>query len=255
MFEIKPIIGITANYVLNDKPGTSVGVGGNNQKWHMLADDYVKAVEDAGGIPIILPVLQGIQNVDLLLKNIDGLVFSGGCDVSPVLCGEDSHKKIGELCYYRDLQEIELARYLMDETDIPILGICRGMQLMNIARGGNLIQHIDEDKYGKHFFGNQNMCMPVHLVTTVKGSRIREIAGEEIKVNSYHHQSVNELGGGFSVVAQDSNGIIEAIEFDKRNAFTLAVQWHPEGIYTTVSEHRSIFRTLVDEARKKGGKQ
>ena len=251
MVEIKPIIGITANYVLNDIAGTSVGAGGVNQKWHMLADDYVKAIEDAGGIPIILPVLQEIQSIDYLLKNLDGLVFSGGCDVSPVLCGEDSQKEIGELCYYRDLQEIELAKYVLDETDIPMLGICRGMQLMNVAKGGNLIQHIDEDKYGNHFFGNQNMCMPVHIVTTINGTKLHEMVGEDLRVNSYHHQSVNELGDGFNAVAQDSNGIIEAIEFSKRNAFTLAVQWHPEGIYTTVPEHKNIFRSLVDEARKK----
>ena len=142
---MRPIIGITANYSFDGASQCREGIGTPGQEWQMLADDYITAVTRAGGLPLILPLIRGEDREALwaeLLDQVDGVLFSGGNDVDPLLFGEISTGKTGGLIPARDEQELWMANYLLKHTRKPILGICRGIQFLNVALGGTLYQDL-----------------------------------------------------------------------------------------------------------------
>jgi putative glutamine amidotransferase len=213
---MKPVIGIT----------TDVRKDGGN----ILKNTYVQAVIRAGGLPIIVPV--GLEeDVDQLIEMLDGLLLSGGNDINPTLFNEEPHEYLGEVSPSRDSIELELARQML-KTGKPILGICRGLQILNVAVGGALYQDLHKQNDGpilQHIQKAPN-THPSHYVQVEKGSLLESIAGSErIQVNSYHHQSLKDVPSVFKVTGVASDGIVEAIESNDEQ-FVLGVQWHPEAL-------------------------
>lgn len=246
---MKPLIGITANFIKDDQFGVDAHIGGPGQEWQALANDYVNAIVKAGGIPVILPVLSTPEEAAAYVEQLDGILFSGGCDVSPLVYGERVTKEVGEICTERDEQELVLAQATLKTPGFPVMGICRGCQLLNVAAGGTLVVDIDTSKLGDHFLMTQRMTVPTHKVAIQDGSQIQEILDGEDRVNSYHHQCVGTPGEGVVVTARDSHGVPECIEMPQRKGFALATQWHPEGLVTGgYSGHLNIFKAFVQAA-------
>lgn len=213
---MKPVIGIT----------TDVQQDGEN----ILKNTYVQAVIRAGGLPMIVPV--GLeQDVEQLIEMFDGLLLSGGNDINPMLFNEEPHEYLGVVSPSRDSSELELARRML-KTGKPILGICRGLQVLNVAVGGTLYQDLykqNDSPILQHIQKAPNTHCS-HYVQLDKGSLLESIAGSErIQVNSYHHQSLKEVPSDFKVTGVASDGIVEAIESTDEQ-FVLGVQWHPEAL-------------------------
>ncbi|MEK5069044.1 gamma-glutamyl-gamma-aminobutyrate hydrolase family protein [Sporosarcina sp. FSL K6-1508] len=211
---MKPVIGITADVEINDK--------------YFLNSEYVRAIIRAGGLPLIVPV--GIEkDVDQLIGILDGLLLSGGNDINPMLFNEEPHAYLGEVSPSRDSIELELARRML-KTGKPILGICRGLQVLNVAVGGSVYQDLHKQNEGpilQHMQKAPNTHSS-HYVQVEKGSLLETLAGSErIQVNSYHHQSLKVVPPVFAVTGVANDGIIEAIEGTDQQ-FVLGVQWHPE---------------------------
>ena len=228
---MKPLIGITCNHTKNSTVGTMTAFGLPEQHWHMLADEYIRTIEKAGGIPIIVPVYNDLQNAKDVIDRLDGLLLSGGDDVDPCLYGEFITKEVGALNPRRDQLEIEMTQYAYGKTTLPILGICRGMQIMNIAFGGNLYQDLGKNGFNDHFVGSSPINHHVHTVELAEHSRIQQIIGDkQLQVNSFHHQAIKQVAEEFTVTAQTTDGVIEAIEMPG-SRYIQAVQWHPEMLY------------------------
>lgn len=245
----KPLIGITANFIKDGAFGVAAHIGGAGQFWQALADDYIQAVVKAGGVPVIMPVLPDPADAKAYLEGLDGLLFSGGCDMAPLTFGADTTAKVGEICAERDEQELALIKAALDTPNFPVFGICRGCQLMNVALGGTLVLDIDTAACGDHFLAEQRMSVPTHKVTKVPGSLIEHLMGEEVRVNSYHHQCVDKPGQGVVITAVDPHGVPECIEVPEREGFTLATQWHPEGLACVNDAHLNIFKAFVEAAK------
>lgn len=246
---MKPMIGITANYVKDGRFGVDAHIGGAGQFWQALADDYIQSVLLAGGIPVIVPIVPR-ENSSEYLEGLDGLLISGGYDASPLTFGADTIRAVGEVCMERDEMELELLRKALDLPEFPILGICRGCQMLNVALRGSLVLDIDTEKSGDHFFAQQRMQVFTHQIEKSPGSLIEKFLGEENRVNSYHHQCVDKLGNGVVITARDRHGVSECIEVPERDGFTMGVQWHPEGLAPCGNNHLNIFRNFVAEAQK-----
>ncbi|KAA0966932.1 gamma-glutamyl-gamma-aminobutyrate hydrolase family protein [Sporosarcina sp. ANT_H38] len=216
---MKPVIGIT----------TDVGEDGKS----ILKNTYVQAVIRAGGLPMIVPV--GVEeDVAQLVAMLDGILLSGGSDINPMLFNEEPHAHLGEVSPSRDSIELELTRRML-ETGKPILGICRGLQVLNVAVGGTVYQDLHKQNDGpilQHMQKAPNTHLS-HYVQVEKGSLLESIAGSErIQVNSFHHQSLKDVPPFFKVTGVASDGIIEAIESTDKQ-FVFGVQWHPEALSVT----------------------
>lgn len=247
---MKPLIGITSNFIKDSRLGVEAHIGGKGQFWQALADDYIQAVRLAGGIPVMIPVIPDVETVGEYLDTLDGLIVSGGADVSPLLYGADMTGRVGECCAERDEVEFELLKDALEIPDFPILGICRGCQILNVALGGTLVLDMDTEKTGEHFLAEQRMQLPAHRIEIVPGSRIGKILGTEKRVNSYHHQCVDQPGTGVVVTAKDCHGVPECIEVPERPGFLMGTQWHPEGLAPVNDRHLGIFRELVNAAEE-----
>lgn len=224
---------------------------GQNRKM----EDYLESVRRAGGEPIEVAV--GSESPEQLLARVDGLLLTGGGDVDPGLYGETPHGTFEAAEGGRDEYEIALARAAVAKG-IPFLAICRGMQVLNVAMGGTLVQDIPSQVTGalEHSI-TQPRAHIAHEVWVSKDSRLSVLLadhmedGETCHVNSRHHQSVKEVATGFDVTATSPDGVIEAMEKPDA-AFCVAVQWHPENFWRT-GEFRELFQGLVQaaNARKK----
>lgn len=245
---MKPLIGITTNFLEDDKFGVDAHIGGAGQDWQALANDYIVAVHKAGGIPVLLPVLPDPEAAEAYLDTLDGILFSGGCDVSPLYCGEGTTKEVSEICLGRDEQEFVLINAALKKPGFPVFGICRGCQLLNVALGGDLVMDIDTKESGDHFLFQQRMKVPTHKVDTDEDSMIHNILDGEVRVNSYHHQCVSTPGEGVVITAHDPHGVPECIEVPGREGFTLGTQWHPEGLACHYDGHLNIFKAFVKAA-------
>ena len=200
--------------------------------------DYVRAVERAGGRPLLVPPSQ--EGIEETLDAVDGLIFSGGADIDPDLYGQDPHPETSGVHPDRDRGELALLEAAL-HRDMPVLAICRGSQMLNIARGGDLVQHLPEvvgDEKHKHTPGT----FADHDVTIERGTRLGDLLGGHAPVKSHHHQGFGRIGEGLRVVAQAEDGAIEAVEATDRR-FAFGVLWHPEA-----AEDRKLFAALVDEA-------
>ncbi|MGN6160330.1 MAG: gamma-glutamyl-gamma-aminobutyrate hydrolase family protein [Marmoricola sp.] len=218
--------------------------GAWNTSADLLPSEYARAVEAAGGVPLLLPpTLPYGPSAEAVVARLDGLIIAGGADVEPERYAEVPHARTGPPRRDRDGWELALLDAAV-ETGVPVLGICRGMQVMAVHAGGSLDQHVpdlvdhDEHNPGGDTFGRTG-------VTVTPGSRLSSMVGEgEITVACHHHQSVR-THPGFTAVAAATDGLLEAIE-DDRHPFRLAVQWHPEmdpegGLFTGLVEAASAF--------------
>jgi len=245
---MKPIIGISVNFTTNDEVGRISHLGGPMQHWQMVADDYVRAVERAGGIPILIPVYEGVEEIVTIVSRLDGMVFTGGNDIEPRYYGEEFSKLIGEISPRRDTHEMKLLSHIIEKTEIPILGICRGHQLINIAMGGSLYQDMKSSGMEDHFYLNSPMNHPVHHVKVEENSRLGRVAGgDTLRVNSYHHQCINEVGRDL-VVTASHRGIVEAVEYTGER-FIVGLQWHPETMIESCGEQLNIFKSFIGSCR------
>jgi putative glutamine amidotransferase len=212
---IKPRIGVT----------TAVGDEGESLR---LRRDYVRALEIAGAVPLLLPVVDHLSAKDLL-AGLDGLVLSGGGDLHPAEYQQDPSSDLLTVSRDRDRTELALARQALS-TDLPLLAICRGAQVLNVAAGGDLLQdiHAEIPSALEHDHRGPRDKI-VHRVKLVAGTRLAKIfaPAAELEVNSLHHQAVNKLAPGFRVAGRAEDGIIEAIEQDGP-WWVMGVQWHPE---------------------------
>jgi len=215
--------------------------------------EYEDAVRAAGGDPI--PLAHEPASVAADLRALDGIVLSGGADIDPAHYGESAHPRTETAPAERDAYELALARAAYEQR-IPTLAICRGIQVVNVALGGSLHQHVPDvageaiphalEVDGK----NERGLIDPHVVETVAGSRLAGLVGPAIVTGSRHHQSLARIAEPLRVVAQTRDGIVEAIEArDER--FWLGVQWHPEStVALDGGASRSIFRALIDAAAK-----
>lgn len=211
--------------------------------------DYVRAVESASATARILEVSDSPRRV---VTEIDGLLLTGGGDVDPVFYGEDRHPSVQDAEPGRDEFEVDLARRAL-ESDLPVLAICRGAQVLNVAAGGSLLQDIPSvvGDAIRHTVGTPKNAV-AHPVSVVPGSRLEQALGTAVdtahicRVNSRHHQAVARLGAGLVASAVAPDGVIEAIEKPEA-AFCVGVQWHPENFCET-GEFSSLFQALVRAA-------
>jgi putative glutamine amidotransferase len=208
---------------------------------------YSDAVVAAGGEPVLLPVLE-ISRVPDYVGRLDALVVSGGgFDIPPAFYGEAAHPKLGPLCEERSTSERALAIAAI-ERGLPLLGICGGMQLLNVALGGSLYQDLSDKPGASSHQQPHDKRRPHHPVIIVPSSRLGAICGvSRLDVNSTHHQAVKALGRGLRVVGTAPDGVIEALELEGPG-FAMGVQWHPESL-TAGPEHLAIYAALVAAAR------
>jgi putative glutamine amidotransferase len=242
----RPLIGVTTSEMREAVRTVPVPEGDPPTREMALGMVYLKAVERAGGLPVVLPPMRH-DAIGPLLDRLDGLCLSGGPDLDPDAYGAPPHHLLGEI--EPDLDAFELA--LAQEADaraMPVLGICRGAQALNVARGGTLHQHV-ADVVGDRIPHRQLEVarVPTHLVVVEIDTRLAAITGAgELAVNSFHHQAVDRLGRDLRVTAQSTDGLVEGIEGDGP-ALYLGVQWHAEGLIGD-PRHQALFTTLVGAA-------
>lgn len=227
----RPVIGITT-YVTPAKWSS----------WDLEAAlipiDYVYAVERAGGRALLVPPSE--DGVEETLQALDGLVFSGGSDLDPGLYDQKPHEETSGIHEMRDRAELALLEAALGR-DMPVLAICRGSQVLNVARGGDLVQHLPEvvgDEKHKHTPG----AFADHDVTLEDGTRLGSLLGDRGPVKSHHHQGIGRIGEGLRVAAHAEDGTVEAVE-DPDRSFAVGVLWHPEA-----GEDARLFEELVREA-------
>jgi gamma-glutamyl-gamma-aminobutyrate hydrolase PuuD len=230
---VRPVIGITA-YAQDAKWGV----------WHLPAVliplAYVDAVEGAGGRAVLIPPTE--VGVEETLAALDGVIFSGGADVDPSRYGAEPHPETDTPQTRRDAGEMALLQAAL-ERDMPVLAICRGFQLLNVARGGDLVQHLPEE-VGHDDHKQVPGEFAVHPVEVKEGTRLASIVGERSDVTSHHHQALGRLGEGLVETAWAADGTLEAVE-DPSQRFTVGVQWHPEA-----GEDAALIEALVEQARE-----
>lgn len=228
---MRPIIGITGNYNYDDD-------------FFWLKNYYVSSINKVGATALILPPADEEEIINHYINICNGFLFSGGGDIDPYYWGEMPDRRLGEINPIRDNFEYKLAKKVLGGT-LPILGICRGCQLLNVAMGGNLIQdinsrlsHVQKAPRDYRF----------HAIVIEEGSLLNKIIkSPSIRVNSFHHQAIKKLGAGLKVSATAPDGIIEAVE-SKDHPFVLGVQWHPECL--TDKNSYLLFRAFVENCKR-----
>jgi putative glutamine amidotransferase len=238
-----PIIGVPT-IDDNDKAGVHSPRFSNNQT-------YVKAVEAAGGIPILIPQLEDVEMLRRIYEMLDGILLSGGVDIHPKYYGQEPHPAIDPADVGMDRVETTILPWAL-EDDMPILGICRGEQVLNVVMGGTLIQDI-YTQYPTNIDHRESFKRKIrdylaHDIVIDPDSRLRNLAGEDrIWVNTSHHQAVDKLAPGLVATAWAPDGIIEAIESQDRH-YVMAVQCHPEVMYRKHAWSYKIFTSFVSAA-------
>jgi putative glutamine amidotransferase len=215
---------------------------------YTLPIPYVESTRRAGGRPLIIP--PGDRDTRPYLNLFDGFILAGGGDIDARYFKQEPHLELSEIDPERDATELDLAR-TVTERRIPLLAICRGMQVLNVALGGDIIQHLTGETV-RHTKGTGELVP--HRVRILNGSRLARVCGNgECDVGSKHHQAVGRLGSGLTAVAWSDDGMVEAVESD---AFpdTLAVQWHPEETAAHDPRQQSLFDWLVNRATEKSSK-
>ncbi len=194
----------------------------------VVANNYVSSVINVGAVPIVLPPIENKEIIKAQLKGLDLLILTGGEDISPSLYGEEMLTGCGNPLYHRDVYDIKLFHVAI-ELGIPVLGICRGAQVINVALGGSLYQDLRylEGLSIKHD-NNTNQRLVSHKISIVKDSFLESLYSSEIWVNSFHHQAIKSLAEGLVISAKSTDGVIEAFEGNINNTPIIGVQWHPE---------------------------
>jgi putative glutamine amidotransferase len=237
-----PFIGVTA-WRTSSKSG---------HPWISVSEAYLQAISQAGACPVLIPLGLSEERLADILARLDGVLFTGGGDLNPHTYGEEWHPDLKEVDDDRDRVELYLLHRVLEDR-IPFLGICRGIQLINVGLGGSLYadiagQHPGAIKHDFHTDWPRNY--PAHEVQVQAGSRLACILGEpRVQVNSLHHQGIHRLAPDLLATAQAPDELIEGVEL-RDHRFGLAVQWHPECL-TAYEPMRKLFRAFVDETEKK----
>lgn len=238
--KLKPIIGLTCQY------DNTINRGVNR-----INSEYISAVVESGGMPLIIPNLENTDDIGRYLDLIDGIIFTGGEDIAAQYFGEEPVKEITEVSRDRDMTEMALFEKAYEKC-IPIFGICRGIQLINIALGGNLYQDIYTQVPEVHGHSCEiSLQEGYHSISIIKNSMVYEIFGKEkLLVNSLHHQALKDLGKDLKITAKASDGIIEAIE-STNDKFVLGVQFHPETMSMKYKEFLKPFKYFIDKCKNR----
>jgi len=235
-----PLIGVS----------TSITVGKEPERAYVNTA-YLRAIQDAGGLPVLLPPQLDAQALGALWERLDGLILTGGGDIDPSHFAEPRHATTDEVSPARDALEVALVRKALDD-DVPLFAICRGLQVVNVALGGSLYQDI-KDQTGSPIEHSQRdrRDQPTHAVKVMgEGTRLGRILGRlELEVNSMHHQAIKTLGRGLREVAWAPDGIIEGVELADGDRFVVGVQWHPERGWRDDPFAKALFTTFIEQAR------
>lgn len=232
----KPLIGI----------GSDIYIQQGERDRAFVFTTYVDSIRKAGAIPVMIPPQP--ENAAQIVEEMDGLVLAGGDDCDPSAYGEVRHPSVDPMDPRRQANEVSLARAARDRG-IPTLGICLGMQVMNVAAGGTLIQDIPSELQTDIDHVSEPSDRHRHDVMVEKGTKLANIVGDrELNVNSSHHQAIRTVGKGLRVTAQAPDGVIEGLE-DDAHPFYLGVQWHPEDMPNEKSAS-ALFGAFIDAARK-----
>lgn len=218
--------------------------------------NYPAALAASGALPVVIPLGLPADALAELFARLDGLCLAGGVDVDPTHYGEARHPALGKVDAPRDAAELTLARWAL-EADLPLFGICRGIQLLNVAAGGSLYQDLAAQmpaaQAHDRALADSPWERPVHAVRIAADSRLAALLGTgEVMTNSFHHQAIKEVAPGFVPVAWTADGVVEGIEAPGRR-FTLGVQWHPEGMFTADPRARALFAAFVAACRGASG--
>jgi putative glutamine amidotransferase len=238
---LRPLIGI---------PCATVKRAGNLRPVYAGNPPYIHALEEAGGIPVLLPLFERPENVAALRGRLDGVLLMGGGDIAPARYGEWAIAQTEPPDAERDAMELELVDSVLSEG-LPILGICRGMQLLNVARGGTLYQDIGSQlsQARNHNLSKGRLAGTTHPIEIQAGSRLEAIVGgRHHEVNSYHHQAVHRPGRDVEITARADDGVAEALEL-RDHPFAIAVQYHPERMYQRDGAAHRLFEEFVRACR------
>jgi putative glutamine amidotransferase len=239
---MQPVIGIT----------TSEGTNPDGLPAILLLQAYANAILQAGGVPALIPSMLAEKGWDILYDRLDGVMFSGGGDIAPEYFNGQDHPRIAGIEPLRDSIEMSLLRVVVNDGK-PFLGICRGIQTVNVGLGGTLYEHLGEQfpREIDHTYPTTMRTTLVHQVKIEEGTQIADVVGEPIlKVNSLHHQGLRDIAPSLRVTGYAPDGLVEAVELPG-HPFGIAVQWHPEWL-TDQQPTRNLFKAFVEAAGSKG---
>lgn len=230
------------------KPPIGIVVCGLADNRQFVSNPYIQSVRYSGGLPLILPLVRSDMILDQYVSLCKGFLFCGGGDITPLLFGQEPKNGNGQTSITTDLFQIRLMKKVL-ASGKPLLSICRGMQVLNVACGGTIWQDMSliPSQTMNHMQQSETRNDVSHRILTERNSLIRRCAGPSILVNSFHHQAVHTLGKGAAVTARAPDGTIEAIEI-KGHPFAAGVQWHPECMYRTSREMRALFGEFISKA-------
>ncbi|WP_455718704.1 gamma-glutamyl-gamma-aminobutyrate hydrolase family protein [Anaerosporobacter sp.] len=234
-----PIIGVLANITFADYLGTD----------HMYVnDEYVLALEKVNAVPIIIPPTMRYESLSTFVDLCDGFILSGGVDINPIYFYQQPSKRLGTVNNKLDVFQIALTKQILRSRK-PILGICRGIQLLNICLGGTIYQDMEDipNKTILHMQKSERY-RGIHKVDLEPGSKLYGLFGDSIFVNSYHHQAVAIPGVNLRIVGRSADKVIEAMEINDY-PYGVAVQWHPEMMFARTEEMRELFESFVQACR------
>lgn len=234
-------IGIASNHLIHPNPRFDTNF------IDYIQIDYVNGIKHADGLPFVLP-LGDPKDAEAYIENVDGLLLSGGQGVTPAVYGEEPLKEVAETDIYRDQFEIALVQAAV-KAHKPVLGICRGIQILNVALGGTLYQDIYKQAgaYLKHNQYPTSWEIPTHHITTDRNSWLNQLLGDRFLVNSFHHQGIHQLGKQLKSVATSDDKVVEAVESADGNV--IGVEFHPEMMAEAHPEFQKIFDYFVNKAR------
>jgi putative glutamine amidotransferase len=236
-----PLIGITTSVTVDKVPERAY-----------VNSTYIRAVQAAGGIPLLLTPHFTPEVQAALWQRLDGLILTGGGDIEPARFGEPRHPSVDDVSPARDELELGLTRRAVTE-DVPLFAICRGIQVLNVALGGSLVQDLPSE-WPNALVHSQKAPRhePTHPVKVMgEGTRLGRVLGSlEVEVNSMHHQAIKRLGEGLREVAWAPDGVIEGVEMAGDDRFVLGVQWHPEELVGHDQAARNLFAAIVEAARR-----
>ena len=240
----RPVIGMPAAAL--ERPSVA------GAAYFQFNGNYPAALTASGALPVVIPLGLPDDALAGLFDRLDGLCLAGGVDVDPAHYGETRHPALGKLDAARDATELTLARWAL-AADLPLFGICRGIQLLNVAAGGSLYQdlaaQVPSARQHDYSPADSPWERPVHAVRVAEGSRLAALLGTgKVMTNSFHHQAIKGFAGEFVPVAWTPDGVVEGIEAPDRR-FALGVQWHPEGMFTADPLARALFAAFVEACR------
>ena len=234
-----PLVGVTTSITIDHSPERAY-----------VNSAYLHAVQQAGGVPVLLPPQLSKSSLERLVRGLDAILLTGGGDMDPSAFGEAPHATLYDVAPSRDALETQVTLMALDKKT-PLLAICRGVQVLNVVLGGSLHQDVATEP-GTDILHSQKEArdQATHKVTVAPGSRLSKVlGGEDLEVNSFHHQVIKSLGRGLVPVAWAPDKLIEGVELDDDSRFVLGVQWHPEHLVGNSEPARRLFSALVTAAR------